>query len=399
VKKFAFILVTFVLVFSLVACNAGNSTDIAASEGELEAESQGGNEGWEAEEEPAETSVIPEDLPHYKIALVYGSFTDMLGTQMMNSMNYLSEAFNVEFVFIESGYGEEVVTAIESALETGLDGILIVGATPAVVDAAQKAGNVPVVMIQAEPTTEEQAAEMASFENYLGAICENDYDVGYRAVEALYEEGARNFCIAGLTKGISKTHDQRAQAAIDFINSKDDAVLLAEDYSMGLWADAVQSFSAAFPEMDGLFVTGGMEAVYQAMRTEGLSGRVKYATIDIQPSTGEYFESGDLAWIAGGQYGTTMVGFAVLYNYLSDGTRIIPDPAVTMYRPFLEVNDYGEYEVYLTYVDGAIPVYTIEEIGQMIHSFSPAAEFEYFMALAEAYSIEDIQTRHAELFD
>jgi ABC-type sugar transport system substrate-binding protein len=394
VKKVILSLVTILLVFSLVACNTGDATET-----EDVPESQGGTTGWEAEEEPEETSLITEDLPHFKIALVYASFTDTLGAQMKNSMEYLSDAFNIEFVYVESGTGEDSVTSIESALEAGLDGILMVNVTPAILNAAKEAGDVPIVMIQSEPTTEEQAAEMAEFDNFLGTICENDYEVGYRALEALYEQGSRNFCVAGLTKGISKTHDQRAQAALDFIDSKDDAVLLADDYSLGLVAEAVQSFSAAFPEMDGLFSTYGLEETYQAIRTEGLSGLVKYATIDIQPSTGEHFQSGDLAWIAGGQYGTTMVGFATLYNYLIDGTKIISDTAVTMYRPFLEISNYDEFEVYLKYVDGAIPVYTIEEVASMIQSFNPDADFEYYQELASVYSIEDIQTRHAEYFD
>jgi ABC-type sugar transport system substrate-binding protein len=318
---------------------------------------------------------------------------------MKSAMEYLAEDFNVEFVFLETGYSADTVTVIESTLQTGIDGIIMVGVSPAVLDAAKKAGDVPVVMIQSEPTTPEQANEMAAYDNYLGAICENDYEVGYKALEALYNAGARNFGIAGLTKGISKTHDDRAQAAIDFINSKSDATLLADDYSMGLWSDALTSFAASFPEMDGFFATGGSEGVYQVMRTEGLTGKVKYATIDIQESTGEYFQSGDLAWIAGGQYGTTMVGFAVLYNYLADSTRIIPDTTVTLYRPFLELSSYEDYEVYLKYVDGETPVYTVEEVAQMIHKFNPDANFEYFQNLAETYSIEDIQTRHANLFD
>lgn len=388
-KKVVTILLALSIVFSIVACS-GNQP---AAESETPSTETG------AAAESATESILPTDLPKYKIALVYSTFTDKLGGQMKSAMEYLAKDFNIDFVFLETGYTADTVTVIESTLQNGIDGIIMVGASPAVLDAAQKAGNVPVVMIQSEPTTPEIAQEMATYDNYLGAICENDYEVGYNALEALYNAGARNFGIAGLTKGISKTHDDRAQAAIDFINSKSDAKLLADDYSMGLWSDALTSFAASFPEMDGFFATGGSEGVYQVMRTEGLSGKVKYATIDIQESTGEYFQSGDLAWIAGGQYGTTMVGFAVLYNYLADGTRIIPDTSVTLYRPFLELNSYEDYEVYLKYVDGDVPVYTVEEVAQMVHKFNPDANFEYFQNLAETYSMEDIETRHANLFD
>lgn len=403
-KKLLTIAFTLIVVFSLVACSGGaqpTAEETTAPTEAIEAPAETAEaptDTAESQETVVSEGSLPADLPRYKIALVYASFTDKLGSQMKNAMDYLAEPFNIEFVYLETGFDADTVTVIESSLQTGIDGIIMVGASPAVLDAAKKAGDVPVVMIQSEPTTPEVAQEMAAFDNYLGAICENDYEVGYKAVEALYEAGARNFAIAGITKGLSKTHDDRAQAAIDFINSKSDAKLLADDYSMGLFAEAVTSFAASFPEMDGLFATGGSEGVYQVMRTEGLTGKVKYATIDIQESTGEYFENGDLAWIAGGQYGTTMVGFAVLYNYIADGTRIIPDTTVTLYRPFLELNNTEEFNTYVKYVDGEIPVYTVEEVAQMIHKFNPDADFAYFQEMAAAYSIDDIQTRHANLF-
>jgi hypothetical protein len=217
-------------------------------------------------------------------------------------------------------------------------------------------------------------------------------------VEALYNAGSRNFTICGITKGVSRTHDQRAQAAVDFIHSKSDAKLLADDYSMVLWKEAVDSFAASYPEMDALFVTGGLEVIYQALHSNNLTGRVRYATIDITESTGDYLASKDLTWIAGGQYGTTMVGFAVLYNYLADKTRILPDSSVTMYRPFLEVGGLDDFAIYVKYVDGKIPVYSIGEVGNMIRSFNPDADYNYFKRLADVYSIEDIASRHAELF-
>ncbi len=395
-KKIFTSIIALVLIFSLAACTGGVATPTSEkTEPSIsKTETPIAQTGAPVEET---ASILPTDLPIYKIGLAYPQFTDTLGGQMKKAMEYLATKFNIEFVFIETGVGNDSLAAIESALQSELDGLIMVTVTPAILDAAKKAGNVPVVMIQSEPTNEDVAKELAAYDNFLGSVCENDYQVGWKALEALYGAGSRNFAIAGLTKGLSKTHDQRAQAAIDFIASKSDAKLLADDYSMGLWPDAVTAFSASFPEMDGLFVTGGMESVYQVMRTEGLTGTVKYATIDIQASTGDYFQSGDLAWIAGGQYGTTMVGFALLYNYLADGTRIIPETTKTFYRPFLELNNYDEFTTYVKYVDGDIPVYTVEEIAGMIHKFNPDANLASIQTMSDAYSIQDIQTRHAGL--
>jgi hypothetical protein len=392
-KKIGYVLLASAVLCLTLSCQGrGGGSESNAGE-TLGIATEAFDTGW--------SGPLKEDMQRYRIGVVYGQFTDKLGMQMKNAMDYLAEAFNIEFVYLESGMGgsEGQLTVIESALQGGLNGILTVGCTPAMLDAAKKAGNVPIVMIQSEPTTPEVAAEMARFDNYLGAVCENDYHVGARAAEALYAAGARNFCVVGITKGLSKTHDQRAQAAIDTIKSHDDAKLLADEYNMGLMADAIASFAASYPEMDGVFATYGTEAAYQAFRVSGLSGLVKYATIDVSESTGEYLASGELAWIAGGQYGTTMVGFAVLYNYLADGSRIIPDTSVTMYRPFLEIAGLEDYETYVKYVDGRIPVYSIGEVGNMIHAFNPEVDFDYFKRLGDVYSIDDIARRHSELFN
>jgi ABC-type sugar transport system substrate-binding protein len=347
------------------------------------------------------TGKLREDIPRYRIAVMYAGFTDKLGIQMKNAMEYLADAFNIELVFVEYGRGgaESMLTALESALQSGLDGVMSPDATPAMLDACRKAGNVPVVIMQGEPSTPGVAGEMAQFDNYLGAVCENDYDVGYRAVEALYNKGSRYFSVCGITKGFSRIHDQRAQAALDFIAIKEDTKLLAEDYSIGGIKEAIDSFAASYPEMDGIFSTYGSEASYQAIHSNGLTGKIRYACIDITESTGEYLSSGDLSWIAGGQYGTTIVGFAILYNYLADKTRIIPDTSVTLYRPFLEVGSLEDFEIYMKYVDGKIPVYSIGEVGNMIHNFNPDVNFTFFQQMSQDYSIADIQRRHEELFE
>ncbi|GHU97369.1 hypothetical protein FACS189483_03120 [Spirochaetia bacterium] len=386
-KTLRIIGVVFILAAVLVSCEKRGSEPVSLGVG-----TEAFDTGW--------TGLLRDDLPRYRIGIMYGSFTDKLGMQMKNAMQYLAEAFNVEFVFIEFGSGgsDGQLGALESALAAGLDGVLTVGATPPMLDACRKAGNVPLVMIQSEPTTPAVAKEMAAFESYLGAVCENDYDVGFQAAKALYDKGSRNFTVCGITKGASRTHDQRAQAAIDFVASKSDAKLLADNYSMGLMKEAIDSFAASYPEMDAIFATYGTEAAYQAIHSNGLTGKVRYACIDITESTGSYLESGDLSWIAGGQYGTTIVGFAILYNYLQDKTRIIPDTSTTFYRPFLEVGSMDEYATYVKYVDGKIPVYSIGEVGNMIHAFNDEVNFEYFQKMAKDYSIADILQRHGELF-
>jgi ABC-type sugar transport system substrate-binding protein len=341
---------------------------------------------------------LREGLPRKKIGVMYYSFTDKLGSQMKNAIAYLAEGFNIEPVFYEfGGFGTEAVLAtVEGALQSGVDGIIAVDCTPAVVDACKKNGNIPWVTIQTEPINNEVAREMAAYDNYLGAVSEDDYSTAYNAMQAIYNAGARNFGVAGVTKGMLRSHDLRAEAALNFIKEHPDARLIADDYSSN-FAQAIESWAATYPELDGIFTTAASEQTLQTIQTNGLTGRVKYASIDISPRAGEFFQSGDLTWIAGGQYGTTMIGFAILYNYLADGTRIIPDTTKTLLRPFLYVGSYEEYETYVKYVDSGIPVYSVGEVGNMIHAFDSEVDFNYFKNLADVYSIADIEARHRDI--
>lgn len=351
-----------------------------------------------ATDAPAPKVQIPANLKHYKIGVMYFTFTDKLGSQMKKALDYLAKDFNVEFVYIEATYSSEAgQAALENALQSGLDGVVAVSSGVAVVEACKKAGNVPFVSIQIEPIDDKVAKDMAAYDCYLGAVCENDYQVGVNAVEALYASGVRNLGICGLTPGLARSHDERIRGVKSAISKHSDLKLVAEDYTMAEYAKSISSFAAAYPEMDGLFATQGVETIYQTMNTEGLIGKVKLAAVDISESTGDYFDNGTLVSIAGGQYGTTMVGFALLYNYLNDGTRIISDTAVTLRRPFIEVKNSKEFQDYLKYVDGNVPVYTVDEIAAMIHGFNPEASFKTFTKAAEDYSLADIVARHGGL--
>ena len=391
-KKLLCVLTALCMLFALAAC--GSTSTAAPAATETTATPAESDETFAS----ASASVLEgADLPNFKICLVYTSFTDKLGSQMKNSIAYLADAFNVEIVYQECPNGmssEEKLATLQNVAESGVDGFIVVGVKPAQLEAVN---GLPYVCVQAEPTTDEQAKECAAYDNYLGAICENDYLSGYNAAQSLYDQGARNFCISGYTKGVSKTHDQRSLGFRTFINEHSDCKILAEDYSAAQWGDAISAFAASYPQMDGLYVTGGGEAVYQAMRTEGLSGYVKLACFNVSESTGDYIESGDLSWIAGGQYGTTQIGFAVLYNYLIDQTRIIEDTTATLYRPFLNIASMDDYNTYIKYVDSGTPVYTADEIADMIHYFNPEANYAMYEEIANSYSIDDIHARHESL--
>lgn len=391
-KLIGMVLAVFMLTVLLAAC--GNS----ASSGSTSAPAEDANSAAASlsESSAGEPAMEGGDLPTYKIAFMYGHFTDKVGSQFKSSMEYVAADMNIEFAFIEAGYGEEALAAIEAAVAAGdIDGIIAAqAASPALIEAC---GGVPIISVCNGPASEQEAQEVATYENFLGSVMDSDYEAGYAAAQALYDAGCRNVCLAGLTQGMTRSNDDRANAFKDFLAEHDDMELLAEDYSRGLFADSVSSFAAAYPEMDGIFVTSGSDAVLNTMVTEGLVGSVKLATVDVSTETGTYFENDTLVYSTGGQYGSAQIGLAILYNYLADGTRIIGDTSGTLTRDYITMISLEEYNTYTEYVESGVPVYTAAELLDMIHYYNADVNEEFFVTLCDEYTLEDVYERHKDM--
>lgn len=180
-KKFLAMLLTLCMVLSMVAVTA--SADI--------------DEVYFAD--PDVSMLDTSNLPRYKIAFSYYSFSDKLGTQFKKMMEYVGKAFNCEMVFFEGGMGDEQVTNIESVLAAGdIDGVVYVGGSQALLAVCHKYG-VPFIAACGFPSSQTDVEGCASFEEFLGGVVDDDEWAGYEAIQALYDAGCRNISWSGLT--------------------------------------------------------------------------------------------------------------------------------------------------------------------------------------------------------
>lgn len=350
-----------------------------------------------------DTSMLDQEilgsLPHYKIAFSYYSFTDKLGSQFKLALEYVAKAFNVELVSFESGQGDEAVTNIESVLAAGdIDGVIYVGGSQALLDVCQKY-KVPFISACGFPSTETEQQGCASYDVYLGGVIDDDVWAGTKCIEALYNAGCRNLCFSGLTLGFVKSHDDREQAMQDFIKEHPDMKLLSESLTIGDWASDISTFAASFGGiMDSYICTGCNDAIYSGLDAEGLTdGSVKFATVDISSQTGVYYKNGVQVWTCGGQYVTPVVAFAILYNYIHDGVRMIPDATKPLIRKYIEITSYEDYENYCKFIEADIPPYTAEEVSRMMLVFNPDVTLETLQNDADTYGLADVMARHADL--
>lgn len=398
-------LLTCVMTLSLFGCGGSQGTDTDVT---TEAESGAADTADEADTTasdevyfaPGELTVADaNELPSYKIAFAYYAFTDKLGLQFKEAIQYLCAAYNCEAVFYEYGSTtDDQVTATESTLAAGdIDGLIFVGATPSVVAVAEKA-NVPYVAVCGFPSLDEEIQTLATYENFLGGVVDDDVWAGNQAMQALYDAGCRNTCFSGLTQGMVKSHDDRAQAYREYIAATDDMNSLADSYTMAETANDISTFASSFAGiMEGMFFSAGSDAIYLTMETEGIAdGSVKIAAVDISSQTGTYLKNEVQVWTCGGQYGTAEMGFAVLYSYLADGTRIIEDVTSPIVRQYLEITSYEDYETYCKYVEADVPVYTADEIAAYIPYFTDGVTAATYEAEATEYSLDSLISRRSE---
>lgn len=400
-KKIIALLLALIMAVSMVACGEAAPAPGASEPGASQPAAQQGGTTVDADGKVTTEYKAPDEvttdkeLPPYKILVIYAQFTDKLGSQFKASLEYLAEPLNVEFTFLESGFGgDDALTTVQAALMNDYDGCIGIAADEATVKLFDEA-KVPYIISGACPTVE-MAPVLAGYEHYLGAVVVDDYLAGQNMAKSLYEDGCRNVMWWGLPRGMSPQHDQRTNGFADAVASLDGMKIIVEslDYTA---TDAIAVAAATYPELDGAGYTALSEAAYNVIESEGLLDVVKIAGIDISESTGKYFENDCLSYIAGGNYATIQMAFAVLYNYLLDGTKMIPDPAVNLQLMNIDIHNTEEFNDYIKYLDSGVPAYTPQEILDMTHYQNPEMDAEALAKICQAYSLEDVVARHKNL--
>lgn len=387
-KKIICLILTLAMTLALAAC--GGST-ASSAEADVAAVDDSAASGTEAEistgTEESENFQFPENLPELKIGCI-GVYTGSeLYIQWKNNLQSLEDKFNVSFQFVDQG--GDTAADVENMCTAGVDGILMQGCSESILQITEKY-NVPLA-VYCQTFSDEEMKAFSKYSTFLGVISEDD-NIGARdAAQAMYDAGCRNVAVTGLTRGIAQSQDDRADSFIAKFKEIGGNII-AEDYTYALFADSISSFAAAYPEMDGVFSVFLLEGVFQAFSTEGLIGNTKLASFDLTENCIDFLNDGTMVFTACGQQGTIMAAFAILYNYLYDGTYLVPDRSEMVVRNFINIYNAEDAEDYNKYIRYST-IYSPEEIGNMIVGFNPEFSFDAFKELNLSYSIADVKAR------
>lgn len=411
-KKFLAIILALVMVFSLAACgnadNPGDNTQQPGSSNDPNAGATGGtsvgSDGTVTTNYDAIDDVDPaakDDLPHFDVLVLYSQFTDKLGSQYKSSIEFICEQLNCTPTFTEFGVGEEAMNIVQAALVNHYDFALGWSTDEGILKLFQEAG-VPYVVVGTVIPDDTVAQMVRNYDMFMGCVGVDDYGAMVEGAKSLYAAGCRNVIWNGLPLGFAGQHDLRLHGFEDTA-AELGMNLLTENMDYTAWPDGIANAAAAYPELDGIGATALNESIYNTIVSEGLTNQVKVCGIDITESTGDAFDAGYLAYIAGGNYACMQLAFAVGYNYALDGTRVIADPGTNLLMHNIDIHNREEFDNYIKYLDGGVPAWTAQEILEMTNWYQSNYKDSSFTAndiltVADSFTLDNVMTRHAELF-
>lgn len=345
---------------------------------------------------------MPEAPSGFKIGFTYVPPSDTLSAAFHSVLDYVAEGFNCEMQYAEIDTTaalsvEGWVNAYENLAQAGCDAQILILCTSSVIDFMTENGiYFTVACSTLDPSVVEQAA---ASEYYCGNIHEDEVAAGYGMAEALYNAGCRKFVYIAPAAGFAAGQDDRVRGIESFIEEHDDVTLVASYRGADFGVGMNELIAAYYGEFDAVALTTGDASVPSAIYAAGLQNSVKYGCIDLQEGAYEMFEDGMMAFCAAGQYPDMELAFALLYNALASGVKIMPDLTQSLQRPYLYITSVEDFNNYNDLLNGDLPPYSIDEIKELCLAYNPDATAEELsqklVEYCESYSLQDILERHS----
>lgn len=390
-KKMIALLTSMTLVLSTILMGCGSQKNT------------GETKKQQTEEASSETAQTSDKLPEkFKIGVVIWSTTDDLGGASARLLNYASDIIGCEMVYNTNiSSPESQITATENLIAAGCNAIAICNYSddilPKITSLCEE-NEVYFTLIWRSISDPEVKEIVEASPYYLGNTCESEEETGYMMGESFHNMGCENIAVITMEKG-DATADAR-DAGFDRACDEFGMNRISEVRNNTLTAEettkAVENFLASFPELDGIFVTGGsntiLEGVIQALALHNKTGEVKVACIDFISDLDKYIEEGAIDAISGGHFVDPLFSYMLMVNKLT-GTPL-SDNCEQIDLNFINLQSPDDARNYYKYCEGDSYPYNEEEIRSMVKYFNPDMTIDKLKEIAAAYSIDDVVSRH-----
>lgn len=347
-----------------------------------------------------------EELPKFKFGIIYYSLTDTLGTETVNMCQEFADMLGCDIQFQLATSTDENITGVENLCGAGCNAILscfVDAGLPSVLQICDQYGVYFGAISRVIPSEEikEIVESMPAYKWWIGGIHENELEAGYNVVQSLIDQGCTKFALLGNTPGASSAHDDRM---IGFKQALADNNLEAVTEGSGTSAEQTEFVNTMLTmDIDAFAVTGGgMDKCIQPIAAANKTGEIKVGTIDIGDGAMEALENSYVHVLLGGHAVDAVFSMINAYNYMC-GTPLSDEPHDYLLN-YMVIDSAATYADYLKYVgrdykNGDIFPYTLDEIKPVLKVCNPDATWEDFQAMIDKWSVEDVKTRHADMFE
>jgi ribose transport system substrate-binding protein len=326
--------------------------------------------------------------------------SDPLSKKVISNLRYAADVLGAKVEVAVDGFKpDQQVSNIENLIARGCDAVMICNCTDAVVPKIVKLAEdaqVPLALYFRTVNDPEIRAYAESADYFIGNVHEDEVAVGYHLGMAIAEKGRKNAVIINYNKGDTTAENRYEGYKKAFAESG--VKLLGEQWDIldaEAAVNAVDSFIAAFPELDAIAVGGGgggpLAGTIRAVRNHNKIGQISITASDFGPDIEESLKNKEVAAMSGGHWTDPFFAFILLYNYV-DGHPLSKEPVTITMQP-----------IYLTSVEEARqytrwcmdqPPYNEEEIKNMTVRHNKAFTLSDLRKIAAAYSLEDVIKRH-----
>lgn len=230
---------------------------------------------------------------------------------------------------------------------------------------------------------------------FVSAHYNDNEKAGYDAMNKLAEIGCKKVCVFGLP--VSNLTGEYRYTGLERAAEENGIEILCFNSDLSLFnaaggATVAESFLSAYPEMDGVLISGGCGNIMSGYATVMEGKGIPTVGIDFSEGQTQYFESGILEYVTGGHIAGAVYGVIMLVNQLN-GTPLADGPAFIEDK-FLEADGVEEAVAYDTCYFGGVNLFTEEEIRNCCVAYNPDANMDTLLAFIEKYTVEGLMEKY-----
>lgn len=336
------------------------------------------------------------------------SSTDPTFVSIVTNVKAAVESAGGELVLVNSDLtADSLINNVTDLISRGVNGIILMPASDSMLPTVDRMCTEAGVYYSTMFRTISDASirkQIYSSKYFAGGCNEDDEKCSYNITKALGKQGVKNLCVINIAKGdtSSDLRDKGVAKAVKETGIK----LLNTTYGITVQTDmtkAIESYIAAYPEMDGILLAGtycpaALPTIEKALSDHHLAGKIKVGRIDFDSTMGQYFANKSFNVAYGGQQQVDPLLSAVILVNSVIGTPIVKDGPFNLVTNYLELVSKPEADNFLTYFLGNTPVYTSDEIKQkLIKYYNSSIDENTFKKTVDSFTVADVAARHKDL--